>query len=248
MTLPYPYPDPATLLRVGHIMPSSNTWAEPLTYAMNMPVADRVSQHFSRTEVQTLALNEASNAHFQNAPMVAAARLLADAPLNALVWNGTSASWRGLETDQLLCEALTEATGVPATTATLGFYETYRRFGFKDIALALPYTADVSEQIVAEYQRQGYSVPKAAYLGIARNVEIGNTPADRMRALLRDAAEKGGDCIAVVCTNFPATALVAEMEDELGLPIVDSIAVTFLEACRVAGFTPSCPGWGRILA
>ena len=37
-----------------------------------------------------------------------------------------------------------------------------------------------------------------------------------------------------------------EMEAELGIPIVDSIAVTFLEACLAAGVTPRIKGWGQI--
>lgn len=244
--LPFPYDDPAETTRIGHIMPSSNTWAEPLTYALNRELDGKVSHHFSRITVHRLGLDGQADAQFQEAKMVEAASLLADAPLKSIVWNGTSASWRGLEHDLALCEAITKATGIPAVTATTGMYGVYKRNGWKKIGLALPYLEDVSQQLAAEYARQGYQVTDNAYLGISANTDIGATKADRMRDLLRAAAKSKPDCIAVVCTNFPATALVPEMEAELGIPIVDSIAVTFLEACLAAGVTPRIKGWGQI--
>lgn len=244
--LPFPYDDPARTIRIGHIMPSSNSWAEPLTYALNRELDGRVSHHFSRIPVLRLGLDGQADAQFQDNTMVEAAKLLADAPLNAIVWNGTSASWRGLEQDLALCAAITKATGLPAVTATTGMYGVYRRHGWKKIGLALPYLEDVSRQLAQEYARQGYEVTENAFLDISANVEIGATKQDRMRDLLRAAARGKPDCIAVVCTNFPATALVAEMEAELGIPIVDSIAVTFLEACLAAGVTPRITGWGHI--
>lgn len=235
-------------IRIGHITPSSNTALEPLTYAMNAPLAQSVTHHFSRMTVTHLALSGSSEAQFQLEPMLAAARLLADAPLNAILWNGTSASWRGLENDLRLCEAITNETGIAASTTTIAFYKTFREYDWKRIALAVPYTPDITEQIGTEYARQGFEVVGAASLGRRENIEIGATEPEPIRALLREAAKSKPDCIAVVCTNFNATELVEEMEAELGIPIVDSIAITFREACLMTGVDPRIPGWGTILA
>jgi maleate isomerase len=235
------------MIRIGHITPSSNTALEPLTYAMNRSLDGTVSHHFTRLTVVALALNGASEAQFETERMVAAARLLADAPMDVIVWNGTSASWRGLEKDQALCEAIRRETGIRATTSTIAFYRAFEARGWKRIALAVPYTEDVTRQIEIEYGRQGYTVTRAACLGLAANLDIGATGAEAIRALLRDAARGKPDCIAVVCTNLAATALVGEMERELGIPIVDSIAVTFWEACRLAGLDLRIEGWGQLL-
>jgi len=237
-----------TIARIGHITPSSNTALEPLTYAMNRPLDDRLAHHFSRIRVTHLALEASSEAQFQMAPMLAGARLLADAPLDAIVWNGTSASWRGLENDTALCEAITAETGLPASTSTIAFYKAFREKGWSRIALAVPYTEDITRQIATEYGRQGFPVVGSAHLGVRENREIGATGPEPIRGLLRDAARSKPDCIAVVCTNFNATELVEEMEAELGIPIIDSIAVTFWEACRLAGTAAPIPGWGRLLA
>lgn len=237
-----------TIARIGHITPSSNTQLEPLTYAMNRPLDGRLTHHFSRIRVTHLALETDADAQFGLETMLAGARLLADAPLDAILWNGTSASWRGLENDVALCAAITRETGIAASTSTLAFYRAFRAFGWQRIALAVPYTEDITRDIATEYARQGFPVTGTACLGIRENVAIGAAPADDIRRVLRAAAASRPDCIAVVCTNFNATALTEEMEAELGIPIVDSIAVTFWEACRLAGMAEPITGWGRLLA
>lgn len=238
----------ARIKRIGHITPSSNTALEPLTYAMNRPLDGKVAHHFTRTTVTHLALSGASEAQFQMEPMLAAATLLADAPLDAIVWNGTSASWRGIDNDLSLCAAITERTGLPASSSTLAFYKAFKEFGLTTVGLALPYTDDISQQIAVEYGRQGLSITGIASLGLVANCDIGAAEPDAIRDVLRKAAAGNPDCIAVVCTNFNATDLIAEMEAELGVMIVDSIAVTFWDACRIAGVDVAIDGWGRLLA
>ena len=235
-------------IRIGHITPSSNTWLEPLTYAMNQAFSGRVAHHFSRIRVTHMSTGATSESQFQLEPMLAGARLLADAPLDALVWNGTSASWRGLEHDHMLADAIRNQIGLPFSTSTIAFYETFESFGWNRIALALPYADDVTRGIVAEYGRQGFAVTAAPHLGLRDNVDVGAAEPDAIRRILREAAASKPDCIAVVCTNFNATELVEEMEAELGVPIVDSIAITFREALKLTGAWRPISGWGKVLA
>lgn len=235
------------LKKVGHITPSSNAALEPLTALMNAPLTDRVSHHFSRLKVQRMTLEADSASQFDMAPMLAAAQLLADAPMDALVWNGTAASWLGLDHDRALCRRITEETGIVASTSTLAFHDVFRAQGFTRIGLAVPYVEDLTQRIEKVYADEGYPVVSRAYLGKSVNVEVGNTPLDAVRQVLRDADSPEAQCIAVVCTNFPATSLVEEMEQELGKPIIDSIAVTFWKGCVLAGIEPRIPGWGALL-
>lgn len=236
------------IVRIGHITPSSNIMLEPLTYQMNESLTGRVTHHFTRIPVFHIALSESTEAQFRMEPMLAAAQFLADAPLDAIVWNGTSASWRGIEFDQTLIAAITQETGLPASTSTIAFYNAFRDFGITSVGLALPYNTDISSQIVAEYSRQGFHITGNASLELSVNREIGALEPDAIRNILRLAAIGSPDCIAVVCTNLNATELIVEMEEELGIMIIDSIAVTFREGLRIAGVEPNVPGWGRMLA
>ena len=82
-------------IRLGMLTPSSNTVLEPVSAAL---VADlpEVSVHFGRFRVVEISLRDAALGQFDMAPMLGAAELLADAKVDAICWNGTSAGWMGL--------------------------------------------------------------------------------------------------------------------------------------------------------
>ena len=50
---------------------------------------------------------------FDDSEILRAAELLSHAKVGVIGWSGTSASWRGFDTDEPLCRRITEATGVP---------------------------------------------------------------------------------------------------------------------------------------
>lgn len=180
--------------------------------------------------------------------MLAAAELLADCLPQAIIWNGTSASWLGLEQDKIFAQEVQQRTGIAASTSTLAFFDAFQLHGIERIALAVPYDSAVTNQIEKEYARQDVQVVSRAFLNQTVNHEFGcNTP-DTLRALLRAADSPQAQCLAVVCTNVAAAPLLKEMEEELGKPILDSIAVTFWQACRLAGVDASIPDWGKLLA
>lgn len=235
------------LKKIGHITPSSNTALETATSLMNTALADRCSHHFARLPVKAVKLDQSTEEQFSLDSMVAAAVLLADAPLDSIVWNGTSASWLGIERDEELCRRINNSTGVKASTSTLAFYEVFRMMGATKIALAVPYVQELTSKIAENYGKDGFEVVSSAFLGQHVNHDIGNNSKESIRDVLRRANSPHADCIAVVCTNFPATFLIEEMESELGKPIIDSIAVTFWKGCQLAGVDPVMKNWGALM-
>jgi maleate isomerase len=233
--------------RIGHITPSSNTVLEPVTAALNHSISDRVTHHFSRIRVTQIAL-DASSSQFDLEPMLAAADLLADSQPDILVWNGTSSSWLGLKQDEILTQEIHARTGVMATTSTLAFFDAFQMYGFERIGVAVPYDGAVTAQLEKEYARHGVEVVSRAFLGQNVNHEFGRNTPDTLRALLRAADSPQAQCLAVVCTNLAVAPLLEEMEAELNKPILDSIALTFWQACRLAKVDLPLAGWGRLLA
>lgn len=234
-------------IRIGMLTPSSNTCLEPVTYRMLAGVDD-VTVHFSRLPVTRIKLDDGVSAQFSTGPMVAAARLLADAQVDVVVWNGTSGSWLGVDRDRELARALREATGVPATTSTLALLDAYRAFGVRRLGLAVPYTEDVAQQIAETYVGQGVSVVSQQYLGLTDNLAFGRTAPERIRTLITDAARGDVHAVAVVCTNVHGAVHAAPLEHELGIPVFDSVTATLWKALDVAGSQQTIGGWGTLLA
>src|ERR1700681_891041 len=103
---------------LGMLTPSSNTALEPITTAMLAGLPE-VSAHFSRFKVTEIALSSQALAQFNNDEILRAAELLAHARVDCIGWNGTSSGWLGFDADHRLCEQITAATGIQATTSML---------------------------------------------------------------------------------------------------------------------------------
>ena len=146
-----------------------------------------------------------------------------------------------------MCAAITAATGVPASTSTLAQYDAFDRFGMTRFALAVPYTDDVTTQTIETYEAAGYSTVSHANLGMTSGRDMAYVPFDEIRRLLRAADSPDAECVVVICTGLPAALVVEEMEQELGKPIFDSVAVTLWKALDLAGASARIEGWGRLL-
>jgi maleate isomerase len=234
--------------KIGHVTPSSNTVLEPLTSLMSRDFDDRVSHHFTRVKVDAISLEPRHTEQFAPDLMLAAADLLSDAAVDAIVWNGTSGSWKGVDADRELCALISERTGVPSSTSTLAALEAMVGSGFERCALAVPYTDDVTARIAEVYGDEGVQVVGSANAGITGNREMALVSEDLVRRLLREADSPDADCILLICTGVAGAQLVQEAEAELGKPIFDSVAVTLWKTLTMVGIEPRLRGWGSLLA
>jgi maleate isomerase len=234
-------------VRLGMLTPSSNTVLEPVT-ARLLAGIPQASAHFARFRVTEIALSGASDAQFDLAPMLAAAELLADARCDAICWNGTSASWLGVERDRALCAAIEERTGIPATSAVLALLDAFVGAGVKRYGLVTPYVEDVQQAIVAELARHGFACGVERHAGIRVNFDFAAIPPATIAAMIREAAAAGPDAIAVICTNMDGATIAAQLESENGVAVLDSIAVALWGALRLAGVDPApLREYGRLL-
>jgi len=223
-----------TPLRLGMLTPSSNTVLEPLTAAMlaDLPGA---SAHFARLRVVAIDLGAGSRAQFDLTPVLTAAELLADAKVQSICWNGTSGSWLGLEQDHALCAAITQRTGIPATTATLALMRAFGALGAKRIGLVTPYLAEVQQAIAARWAAQGLDCVAERHLEDPGNYSFAAHTEATVARLVREVAAARPEAIAIHCTNFRGGGIAADLEAELGIPVLDSVAVSLWGAIGAAG-------------
>ena len=231
---------------LGMLTPSSNTTLEPVTAQMiaGLPEA---SAHFGRFRVTEIALSDRALGQFDDSEILHAAELLSHARVGVIGWSGTSASWRGFQTDEQLCRRITEATGVPACTSVLALNEIFARTGVRRFGLVTPYLDDVQDKIIANYAAAGYECVAERHLGLRDNFSFAEVDADTLCAMVRDVARARPDAIAILCTNLRGGPLVQALEAEMGIPIHDSIATVVWKSLCLAGANPKrVLGWGRL--
>lgn len=233
-------------VRIGVLTPSSNTALEPLTQAMAREVP-AVSVHFSRFPVTEIALTGAALAQFDEAPILRAAELLAHARVDRIVWSGTSSGWLGFAADAHLCEAITSATGIPASTSMLALNAALRGTGARRIGLVTPYRDDVQARIVASYVALGFDCAAERHLGLQDNFSFAEVPEARIATMVREVAP-AADAVAIVCTNLHAADLAAGLERETGVAVFDTVATALWQALLLEGCDPAplAARWGRL--
>lgn len=233
---------------LGMLTPSSNTALEPITSAMVAGLPE-VSAHFSRFKVTEIALSDQALAQFDTDNILRAAELLAHAKVDVIGWNGTSSGWLGFESDVRLCEQITAATGIPATTSMLALNEILDKAGVTQLGFVTPYRDDVEARIIANYAGLGISCRGDRHLGLQDNFSFAEVTHAQLETMIREVAREKPQAIAIVCTNLKAAPLVARLELETGIPIYDTIATVVWKSLTLAGVDPRRLGeWGTLFS
>jgi maleate isomerase len=233
-------------VRLGMLTPSSNTTLEPVTARM-LATLPGVTAHFGRFRVTEIGLGEKALGQFDDAPMLAAADLLADARCDVICWNGTSAGWLGFERDRALCAQIERRTGVRASSVVLALAEVFAAKRVKRFGLVSPYTDDVQAAIVANFGREGYACVSERHCGIRVNFDFATVPQEVIETMIRDVAANAPDAIVVLCTNMDGATIADALERALGIPVYDSIALALWSALRVVGIeTKRVTGFGSL--
>ena len=231
---------------LGMLTPSSNTVLEPVTTAILQDL-ETVSAHFSRFRVTEISLSEAALGQFDDRPLLTAAELLADANVDVIAWNGTSAGWVGCERDVQLCDRIQSVTGIPATTTVLALNELFQQQHVTRFGLVTPYTEDVQAKIVQNYRQAGFDCVAERHLDLSVNFAFSEVTADSITQQVRAIAEATPQAITTFCTNLRAAPLVADLEAQIGIPIYDTISVVVWKSLLLAGADPmQVNGWGQL--
>ncbi|WP_109490679.1 aspartate/glutamate racemase family protein [Azospirillum sp. TSA6c] len=231
---------------LGMLTPSSNTVLEPVTSAMLSGLPE-VSAHFGRFTVKEISLRAAALDQFTDAPFLDAARLLADAKLNVIGWNGTSAGWLGFDADERLCSTIAAETGIPACTSMLALNEILETTGRKRFAIVSPYLDEIQERMVANYNAAGFEVVAERHLNDRGNFSFSEITEERIERMCAEVAEAKPDAIAIICTNMRGAPVAERVEKALGIPVYDTVSTVVWKALRMTGVdTRRVEGWGSL--
>lgn len=232
--------------RLGMLTPSSNTVLEPLTAAMLSDLPDATA-HFARFQVLKISMEDDALGQFKNEPMLAAADLLADAKVQSICWNGTSSGWLGFDKDRDLLAAIQVRTGIKACSSILAMNELLEKLSAKRIAFVTPYLPEIQDRILANYRAEGFEVAAERHLGDPGNFSFATYSEAEILDLCRAVAADKPDAIAIYCTNFRGARIAPIIEDETGIPVLDSVSTALWKSMQVAGGDPKrIRNWGRL--
>ena len=217
---------------LGTITPSGNTVVERVTLGIT-GLLPAVSAHFSRTPV--FGSTDPSPDAYAVDSLLAAARLLAHAAPQVLVWNGSKGAGIGIHHDEALVKQLHSETGITATTSILGMQALFKARGIQRIAVVTPYSDSAQQKTLACLASEGLDCVAHANSGLNDNLSYASVPPQDIAAMARAVAAAKPQAILCLCTNFPAAVMAAPLEAELGIPVYDSTAPGVWHALQLCG-------------
>lgn len=230
---------------LGTITPSGNTVVERITLGV-LRELPQVSAHFSRTPV--FGSSDPSPDAYASEGLLAAAQLLSHAKPDVLVWNGSKGSGIGFAHDRALVEAITQRSGLRATTSILGLDALLKARGLQRVGLVTPYADAGHAKTLKCLAAEGYEVVADRNAGLSDNLSYASLPLARLTAMVREVAKARPQVILCLCTNMPSAVLAAPLEAELGIPVYDSTALGVWHALALLGvdMRAAAPAWGSL--
>ena len=237
-------PDYGDRARLGVIVPSGNTVAEPEIHAM-LPTG--VSALVTR-----LPLTGSSDAELRamTEALEPAARLLGDAKPDLIGFHCTAVSTFAPEAADGIRRRIELASGLRAFATADGILAALSVLGARRVVLVTPYVAAVHEREIAFLAAHGIAVAGGDHWGLNTNVEMGQVPSadilDRARAAV--AAAGAADACFVSCTAIRSGPVIAALEAACGVPVITSNQVFAWHGLRMMGIADAVDGYGRLLA
>jgi maleate cis-trans isomerase len=236
-----------TRARIGLILPSVNTVAEP---EMNRMRPDGVTVHAARmfvpSDISTLeAFIRMCETGCRNAE--GAARELATAKVDVYAFAFTAGSfYRGAGWDEEIAKRIEHVGGAPCVVTSTAAIEGLRAFGVGRISITSPYA--VGNELLKKYvNEKGIEVVKMEGLKLASVQEEGRQGIGTFRKLVEGVDTTSAEAIFVSCTNFSSLAALDDVERTLGKLVITANQATFWWALRRVGIEDRLEGFGRLL-
>lgn len=243
------------VLRIGQIVPSSNTTMETEIPAMlrrrETIAPERFTFHSSRMRMKQVTAAELAAMDRESDRC---AQELSDARVDVLGYACLVAIMaQGLGYHRASQERLHQATvdnGAPApiVSSAGALVEGLHAIGARKVAILTPYMKPLTKLVVDYIEHEGIEVHDSLSLEIADNLKVGAqdplAPASHVARL----DTRGVDAVVLsACVQMPSLASIQPVQDRLGLPVVTAAAATVYRMLKVLDLETRVPDAGELL-
>ncbi|MEO8314280.1 MAG: arylmalonate decarboxylase [Pseudomonadota bacterium] len=181
----------------------------------------------------------------------AAAQRLAAAGAEAIELTGTSLTfYKGEAFNQELCDRITAACGLRATTMSNGVIDALNTVGAKRVAVATAYNEEVNSRLSVFLLEHGFEPLVITGLGIETMTDVDKVTQDYLIAfserIYRLAPE--ADSLLVSCGGFRTLEIIAPLEARIGVPVISSMPHGLWAGAKLVGLSGAATGYGRLLS
>jgi maleate isomerase len=247
---------PSRLVRIGQIVPSSNTTMETEIPAMlrarEAHFPERFTFHSSRMRMQRVsaeALQAMNKEGLRCAAELADARveLMSTACLVAIMAQGLGYH-RQVEEDLRRVVGENGARCKVMTSAG-ALVQGLKRLGAKKISLMAPYMKPLTEKVVAYLENEGLEVLDRIAFEIPDNLEVGRRDPMRLLEDVRRLKIANADAVVLsACVQLQSLPAIQAAEKMLGIPVTSTSVCTVRNMLELLELEPRIPNCGALLS
>jgi maleate isomerase len=244
------------LVRIGQIVPSSNTTMETEIPAMlrarEQHYAERFTFHSSRMRMQRVSAEELQAMNREGlrcAAELADARVdvMSTACLVAIMAQGPGYH-RQVEEDFRRVVAENGARCKVMTSAG-ALVQGLKRLGAKKISLMAPYMKPLTDKVVAYIENEGIEVLDRIAFEIPDNLEVGRREPMRLLEDVKRLKIANADAVVLsACVQLQSLPAIQAAEKMLGIPVTSTSVCTVRGMLDLLELEPRIPNCGALLA
>jgi maleate isomerase len=228
-------------LRLGMVIPSVNTNAEPHITAM---LPDGVTLHTTR-----LRMDERDpDAMLGFVDRIEeAAGLLGDAGCQHILVNCTAVTTADPEMGERIARRIMAATGLPSSTTGEGVIAGLQALGARRIVMLTPYHRPVNEREVRYLEHFDIQVLDWEGLELTGARAFDEVAPEAWRKLVNAHRNPNADAYFISCAQVRVFEVIALLEQDLGRPVITSNQAAAWYALRSRGIVDPVRGFGTLM-
>lgn len=234
---------------LGLIVPSTNTAVES---EYNRMRPEGVSWHAGRIWIRNEELDsDESFEHFLADLRQEISRAVRDVltckPDRLVMGMSAETFWGGAEGNARFEAWMHELSGLPVTTGAAACDAALKAYGAKRIGVITPYQPVGDQQVRTFFTEMGYDVAAVKGLACSSATSIADVTPQELREAFLAVDGTDVDALVQAGTNLYAARTAAELEAELGKPVIAINTATVWHALRSSGIDDRLPGYGSLL-
>ena len=229
-----------TPISIGLIIPSGNRLTEP---QFNQYLPTGVGAHVTRLRMTGKFRKPLAEL---KRPLIEAAEALSDLNPSVIVFHCTANSMEsGLAHERAIVEIIEGASACPTITTAQALTQAFDRVGIKKLVLISPYVQATNQLEVNYLSETGYTVLHELGLALEPHAYSSVTP-EEWKKVVKENLRADADGYFLSCTNTRMIEAVADLEKDLGKPVINSNQATIWACLKKLGIKHSDPRLGRL--
>lgn len=155
--------------------------------------------------------------------------------------------WGGVRGNEEFERSVRELSGLEVTTGASGTKAALDLFGARKIGVITPYQPVGDAQVQAYFEEMGFAVNGVYGLKSSSATSIADESPEKIRAAFLSVDGPDVDVLVQAGTNLEAVKVAAELEKELGKPVIAINLATIWHALRANGIDDRIEGYGSLL-